>query len=129
MMIYVKLIKELNDLLKRINEPPAARGTFKLIYQVSEIDFPLYVKKLYLTKCEAAFHVLILLAADESQNYKPYMVTCVGYCYHRRWFSRLSHFYSIVNGNSSEYLKAELPQPKVYNYNLRSEGVFERSNV
>ena len=43
------------------------------------------------------------------------------YLYHRRWFRRLSHFYSIVNGNSPEYLKAELPQSKVYNYNLRSE--------
>ena len=51
------------------------------------------------------------------------------YLYHRRWFRRLSHFYSIVNGNSHEYLKAVLPQPKVYNYNLRSEGVFERSHV
>ena len=51
------------------------------------------------------------------------------YLYRRRWFRRLSHFYSIVNGNSPEYLKAELPQPKVYNYNLRSEGVFERSHV
>ena len=49
--------------------------------------------------------------------------------YHRRWFRRLSHFYSIVNGNSPEYLKAELPQPKVYNYNLMPEGVFERSHV
>ena len=49
--------------------------------------------------------------------------------YHRGWFRRLSHFYSIVNGNSPEYLKAELSQPKVYNYNLRSEGVFERSHV
>ena len=38
-------------------------------------------------------------------------------------------FYSIVNGNSPEYLKAELPQPKIYNYNLRSEGAFERSRV
>ena len=51
------------------------------------------------------------------------------YLYHRRWFRRLSHFYSIINGNSPEYLKAELPQPKIYNYNLRSEGVFERSHV
>ena len=51
------------------------------------------------------------------------------YLYHRRWFRRLSHFYSIVNGNSPEYLNAELPQPKIYNYNLRSEGVFERSHV
>ena len=51
------------------------------------------------------------------------------YLYHRRWFRRLSHFYSIVNGNSPEYLKAELPQPKIYNYNFRSEGVFERSHV
>ena len=41
------------------------------------------------------------------------------YLYHRRWFKRLSHFYSIVNGSSPEYLKAELPQPEVYNYNLR----------
>ena len=24
------------------------------------------------------------------------------YLYHRRWFRRLSHFYNIVNGNSSE---------------------------
>ena len=40
------------------------------------------------------------------------------YLYHRRWFRRLSHFYSIVNGNSPEYLKAELSQPRVYNYNL-----------
>ena len=39
------------------------------------------------------------------------------------------HILHIVNGNSPEYLKAELPQPKVYNYNLRSEGVFERSHV
>ena len=51
------------------------------------------------------------------------------YLYRRRWFRRLSHFYSIVNGNSPEYLKVELPQPKVYNYNLRSEGVFERPHV
>ena len=40
------------------------------------------------------------------------------YLYHRRWFRRHLHFYSILNGNSSEYLKAELPQPKIYNYNL-----------
>ena len=51
------------------------------------------------------------------------------YLYHRRWFRRLSHFYSIVNDNSPEYLKAELPQPEICNYNLRSEGVFERSHV
>ena len=51
------------------------------------------------------------------------------YLYHRRWFRRLSHFYSIVNGNLPECLKAKLPQPKVYNYNFRSEGVFERSRV
>ena len=38
-------------------------------------------------------------------------------------------FYSIVNDNSPEYLKAELSKPKVYNYNLRSDGVFERSHV
>ena len=48
------------------------------------------------------------------------------YLYHRRWFRRLLHFYSIANGNSPEYSKAELPQPKIYNYNLRSEGAFER---
>ena len=34
-----------------------------------------------------------------------------------------------MNDNSPEYLKAELSQPKVYNYNLRSDGVFERSYV
>ena len=51
------------------------------------------------------------------------------YLYHRRWFRRLSHFYSIVNGNSPEYLKAELQQAKIYNYSFRSEGVFERSHV
>ena len=51
------------------------------------------------------------------------------YLYHRRWFRRLSLFYSIVNGNLPVYLKAELPQPTIYNYNLRSEGVFERSHV
>ena len=38
-------------------------------------------------------------------------------------------FYSIVNDNSPKYLKAELSQPKVYNYSLRSDGVFERSYV
>ena len=38
-------------------------------------------------------------------------------------------FYSIVNDNSLTYLKAELSQPKVYNYSLRSDGVFERSYV
>ena len=37
------------------------------------------------------------------------------YMYHRRWFRKLSNFYSIVNANSSEYLKAELPEPKIYN--------------
>ena len=51
------------------------------------------------------------------------------YLYHRRWFRRLSHFCSIVNGNSREYLKVELPQPKLYNYDLRSEGVFEQCHV
>ena len=49
------------------------------------------------------------------------------YLYHRRWFRRLSHFYSIVNGNSPEYLKAELPQPKIYNYILRSAGANVRN--
>ena len=38
-------------------------------------------------------------------------------------------FYSIVNDNSPKYLKAELSQPKVYNYSLRSDGVFESSYV
>ena len=33
------------------------------------------------------------------------------------------------HGNSPEDLKAELPQPEVYNYSLRSEGVFEPSHV
>ena len=47
------------------------------------------------------------------------------YLHHRRWFRRLSHFYSIVNGKSPEYLKAELPQAKVYNYSHRSETVFK----
>ena len=51
------------------------------------------------------------------------------YLYHRPWFRRLSYFYSTVNGNSPEYLKAELPQPEIYNYEFRSEGVFERSHV
>ena len=51
------------------------------------------------------------------------------YLYHRRRFRRLSHFYSIVNGNSPEYSKAELPQPKIYYYNLRSERVFERRDL
>ena len=50
------------------------------------------------------------------------------YLYHKRWFRRLSHFYSAVH-NSVEYLKAELPKPKIYNYILRSKGVFERSHV
>ena len=50
--------------------------------------------------------------------------TCI-----RRLFGRISHIYSIVNGNSPEYLKTELPQPKIYNYNLRSEGMLERSHV
>ena len=47
------------------------------------------------------------------------------YLCHRQWVRRLSHFYSIVNGNSPEYLKAELPQPRICNYILRSEGVFK----
>ena len=51
------------------------------------------------------------------------------YLYCRRWFRRLSHFYSTFNGNSSEYLKAELPQSKIYNYSLGPEKVFERSHV
>ena len=47
------------------------------------------------------------------------------YLYHRRWFRRLSHFYSIVSGNSPEYLKASYHSPK---YTITISDQSERSN-
>ena len=41
------------------------------------------------------------------------------YLYHRRWLRRLTFL------QHSQWQLAELPQPKICNYNLRSEGVFE----
>ena len=61
-------------------------------------------KHLELVQCSAA---LAVAGAWKGTSYDK-LLDELGweYLYRRRWFRRLSHFYSIVNGNSPEYLKS-----------------------
>ena len=46
--------------------------------------------------------------------------------YHRRWYRRLCHFFSLVKSKSPEYLYSELPQERQLWYSLRNPMSFEQ---
>ena len=46
--------------------------------------------------------------------------------YHRRWYRRLCHFFSLVKSKSPEYLYSELPQERQLQYSLRNPMSFEQ---
>ena len=46
--------------------------------------------------------------------------------YHRRWYRRLSHFFSLIKSKSPEYLFIEIPQERQLEYNLRNSSAYEQ---
>ena len=46
--------------------------------------------------------------------------------YHRRWYRRLCHFFSLIKSKSPEYLFIEIPQERQLEYNLRNSSAYEQ---
>ena len=47
--------------------------------------------------------------------------------YHRRWYRRLCHFYTLVKSRSPKYLFSEIPPESNISYNLRNVRVFNQN--
>ena len=47
------------------------------------------------------------------------------YLHDRRRYRRLTHFFKLLKGDAPEYMTAPIPQPKLSNYSLREQNVFE----
>ena len=46
--------------------------------------------------------------------------------YHRRWYRRLCHFYTLVKSRSPKYLFSEIPPERNISYNLRNVRVLTK---
>ena len=46
--------------------------------------------------------------------------------YHRRWYRRLTHFFSLKRSKSPEYLFNEIPQERQLTYNFRKPNAYEQ---
>ena len=46
--------------------------------------------------------------------------------YHRRWYRRLTHFFSLKKSESPEYLFNEIPKERQLRYDLRNPNIYEQ---